>query len=474
MTAPNAQTADAHSSDSLTSPYFFAELGRFGQRVAAIEGDVQVTYAELAQKCSDFAQRLRASSGVSRALVFLKAHNDIATLVAYLSCLQQAQPVLLLEPSYGAEKLAKLQYLFKPNLLIDGGEIECCHAEPLTLSQNLALLLSTSGSTGAAKQVCLSAANLAANAQAICAYLPIQAQDKTITTLPFFYSYGLSVINSHLQAGACIVLNQLSLLSREFWTLFNSQQITSFAGVPYSYEMLLRLRFDTMSLPSLRYFTQAGGKLGAEKVKHLAECAQAKGQQFYVMYGQTEATARMAYLASERVALKPFAIGQAIPGGEFFLVDAKQQRVTASQQEGELHYRGPNVMLGYASQLAELRVFETISDLATGDLAYQDDEGDYVIVGRCKRIIKLFGQRLDLDDIEALLAEHGHACYCLGNDAKLQVAVEKSSNINELKIWLSRQLQIHASVIELRTVTALPLTANGKKDYPTLLEVFND
>ncbi|NCT49258.1 MAG: AMP-binding protein [Paraglaciecola sp.] len=474
MTALNAQSAEANSSYSLTSPYFFAELERFGQRVAAIEGATQLTYAELAQACGDFAQSLTERSGLTRALVFLKAHNDIATLVAYLACQQQAHPVLLLDPNISAEKLTKLQGLFQPNLMIDRGEIACCHLKQLSLAPKLALLLSTSGSTGAAKQVCLSALNLAANAQSICAYLPIQAQDKTITTLPFFYSYGLSVINSHLQAGACIVFNQLSLLSREFWTLFTTQHITSFAGVPYSYEMLLRLRFDTMRLPSLRYFTQAGGKLATEKVSLLAQCAQAKGQQFFVMYGQTEATARMAYLPSERVAYKPSAIGQAIPSGEFLLMDATQHTITASQQEGELYYRGPNVMLGYASELAELSGFETIDVLATGDLAYRDDEGDYVIVGRCKRIIKLFGQRLDLDDIEALLAEHGHPCYCLGNDTKLQVAVKNHTDVNALKTWLSQQLQIHASVIELKSVAVLPLTANGKTDYPAILEVFND
>lgn len=452
------------------STYFFNQQPHFASHIAAVEGDNCLTYAELAQRCALFNQQLSLSSSPVRQLVFLKVHNNITTLLVYLACLQAQHPVMLLDPAISEDKLKALIDVYDPNVLIDAAHIQRLHAKTLVLAPQLALLLSTSGSTGSAKQVCLSRQNLQANAQSICQYLPILASDRTITTLPFFYSYGLSVINSHLLTGACIVFNQHSIVSREFWQLFKQQQICSFAGVPYSYEMLLRLRFEGMDLPSLRYFTQAGGKLAEPHIRLLAHYAQVQDKGFFVMYGQTEATARMAYLSPQRVAEKPKAIGQAIPGGELLLRNERGEVITEVGEAGELHYRGANIMLGYASSLTDLAHFEAITELATGDLAYQDEEGDFVIAGRLKRFIKLFGQRINLDEIETQLNQKGLQCYCVGDDTKLIVATANELDLQQLKMSLSRELQLHHSVIELLKVNGLPLTSNGKKDYQTLME----
>jgi long-chain acyl-CoA synthetase len=454
--------------NSVEPSYFYQLTQPPAQTVAAIEGNDSITYAALAERCADRVGQIKAHSQLPCSLIFLKAHNNIATLVVYLAALQSGQPTMLLDPAITDEKLASLLKIYQPNLLIENQDIKLLHTKALTLSPDLALLLSTSGSTGSAKQVCLSTSNLHSNAQSICQYLPIQPSDITITTLPFFYSYGLSVINSHLLAGACIVFNQHAMVSREFWQQFKDRQISSFAGVPYSYEMLLRLRFERMDLPSLRYFTQAGGKLAVDKIEQLAAYAKSTNKQFFVMYGQTEATARMAYLASDLAEQKPNAIGRAIPGGEFALWDDKQQLIEQTEQAGELIYRGPNVMLGYANTLAELANFSHFSVLKTGDIAYRDSDGDYVICGRTKRIVKLFGERVNLDEVETLIAQQGYQCFCLGEEAKLHVAVVKHPNVNELKMWLSTQLQVNPHAVEVVNVFDLPMTANGKKDYPAL------
>lgn len=448
-------------------PFYHFPCGQ-AQSIAAIEGEQRLSYSQLAIQSAAFGQYSNQFTNLNRTLIFLKAHNNIATLVAYLAALQSQHIIMLLDPALSEEKLQALVHAYQPNLIIENQQITLLHNKSLNLAPNLALMLSTSGSTGSAKQVCLSASNLQANSESICAYLPVLPSDVTITTLPFFYSYGLSVINSHLLAGATILFNSHSVVSREFWQLFKQHQVSSFAGVPYSYEMLLRLRFERMELPSLRYFTQAGGKLAVDKVKQLAQYAKEQNKQFFMMYGQTEASARMAYVPSELIADKPHTIGRAIPKGTFSLQDDAGKTIIQTDQVGELVYSGPNIMLGYAEHVKDLAEFRPLTVLATGDLAYQDEDGDYVICGRTKRIVKLFGERVNLDEVEDLIAQQGYQCYCLGDDAKLQVAVLNHNNIKELKMWLSVQLQVNHHAIDVVNVATLPLTANGKKDYPAL------
>lgn len=441
--------------------------------VAAIQDKRLVTYGELKKQCALFSKVLEEASLQKIPLVFLKVQNDIDTLIAYISLLQRGFPTLLLDPELEVEKLDRLIAIYQPNLLIEGRKITQVDSRQHQISADLALLLSTSGSTGSAKQVCLSAENLHANAQSICDYLPIQGSDKTITTLPFFYSYGLSVINSHLLEGACIVFNQESVVSRGFWQCFDEHQINSLAGVPHSYEMLLRLRFTNREMPSLRYFTQAGGKLASSNVETLASFADKNNKQFFIMYGQTEATARMSYLSAEKALAKPDSIGQAIPQGVFYLQDEAGENIDTPHKTGELIYIGPNIMLGYANSVADLSGFHRIDMLATGDMAYFDEQGDYFISGRKKRFIKLFGQRINLDEVEQLLMQKELETYCCGDDTKLIVAVKNNNEIKVLTKTISELLKLHHSMIQVLAVEQLPLTANGKKDYQQVMNWVN-
>ncbi len=449
---------------------FFENLASFGQHTALIDGQSRLTYVELAKAISRFQSRLPAW----KSLVLIEAENTLDTVVAYLAALNGGHCALLVEQGLAPERRQNLISLYQPNVLVRDDQVTHSHDRQLTLDEDLAVLLSTSGSTGSPKQVALSYGNLDANARSICDYLPIDCTDTTMTTLPFQYSYGLSVINSHLQAGACVMLNRDSVVSRNFWERFRQYGVTSFAGVPFTYEMLLRLRFTSMDLPTLRYCTQAGGKLSADKVRTLASWANETGRQFFVMYGQTEATARMAY--NDHALIKPEAIGCAIPGGEFRLRRDDGSDIHSPREEGELHYRGPNVMLGYAESLSDLASFSQISWLSTGDLAWFDEDGDFHVSGRIRRFIKLFGQRIALDDVEQIVAAHGGRAYAVGSDEGLKVALaaDGMAGVSEPRVWVANALGLNPSVVQVSMVTELPTHANGKPDYPAVERLFDE
>ena len=261
--------------------------------------------------------------------------------------------------------------------------------------------------------------NILSNTESIVEYLNLDSTERPITTLPMNYTYGLSIINSHLYAGATILLTENTLIQKEFWNFFKTEQATSFGGVPYTYEMLKKLRFSRMNLPSLRYMTQAGGKLSPELHKEFAQDCIDKNRKFIVMYGQTEATARMAYLPSEYALKKYGSMGIAIPGGSFSLIDDNGNEITEDNITGELIYKGANVTLGYAESRSDLiKGDENHGVLLTGDMAKRDKDGFYYIVGRKKRFLKMFGKRVNLDEVERIIkSEYSFLdCACDGTD----------------------------------------------------------
>ena len=244
----------------------------------------------------------------------------------------------------------------------------------------------------------------------------------------------------------------------------NEVQITSLAGVPHTYEMLDKLRFTHRELPYLRYLTQAGGKLDTSLVPRLCDYAEQTSKQFFVMYGQTEATARMAYCLHQTLLKKPDVIGRPIPNGKFRL------------ENQELFYQGPNVMLGYVNSRSELIGFKPIEWLATGDLAEVDSDGDFKITGRKKRFLKVFGHRIDLDQVEHLLLAQSIKTYCCGIDGRLIIGFERQDHIDEktIKSFIHSQLGVHPKAVSVFPFKSLPLLANGKKDYQSVQQVVLD
>jgi acyl-CoA synthetase (AMP-forming)/AMP-acid ligase II len=309
--------------------------------------------------------------------------------------------------------------------------------------------------------------NVESNARAIIEALGIGPDERAIASLPFHYSYGLSVLNSHLVAGGSVLVTDASVIEPRFWALFDEWRCTSFAGVPYTYEILLRTGFEKRALPSLRTMTQAGGRLHPDHVERFHRWMIARGGRLFVMYGQTEATARIACLPPELLPFKRGAAGRAIPGGELAIESETGSTVSGT---GEVVYRGPNVMMGYATERADLaRGDELGGVLRTGDLGYLDEDGILFITGRAKRIAKVFGLRVNLDELEGMLRARGPvAAVGAENSIHLHCEFGCEAEFSALAREMAAKLRVNHSAFRFVRVSALPLTANGKVDYPKL------
>ena len=436
---------------------FATSLAHFGDATALICRDGEsLTYRKLAARVDEAAALLGTDE---RRLVLVAGANAVEPIVAYLAALAGGHPVLL-APGDRPEVLERMVETYDPDVVAAESSIaERREGTAHELDPELALLLSTSGSSGSPKLVRLSRENVESNAEAIGAYLQIRSTDRAATTLPMHYCYGLSVVNSHLARGAALVLSDLSVVDGCFWELFRRERATSFAGVPYTFELLERVGFAELDLPHLRYVTQAGGRMAPEQVARWAAHGRAHGWDLFVMYGQTEATARMAYLPPDLACAHPAAIGVPIPGGSFSIapVDGTADDV------GELIYSGPNVMLGYAYSPADLALGRTIESLRTGDLARRGADGLYEIVGRRSRFVKVLGLRIDLDRTEALLG-----AACAGDDERLVVALEDERDPAAVRQRATQELGVPARAMRVLRVAELPRLPSGKPDHAAI------
>ncbi|MFI6010221.1 AMP-binding protein [Streptomyces sp. NPDC051243] len=463
----------AWGSERRTVP-FARELAAFGDRIALITEDGTLTYRELAARVAETADRL----GPGRRLVLLAGANRVGALVVYLAALSAGHPLLLV-PGDNDSTIDSLTAAYEPDVVAVPREagtattawsIDERHpASAHTLHPDLALLLSTSGSTGSPKLVRLSHENLQANAESIATYMDIRDSDRAATTLPMHYCYGLSVINSHLLRGAGLIVTGRSVADAGFWELFRTARGTALAGVPYTFDLLDRVGFDRMRLPGLRRVTQAGGRLAPDRVVRYAEAGRRAGWELFVMYGQTEATARMAYLPPRLAADRPQAVGVPIPGGSFRLQPLDEPDATGAPDTGELVYSGPNVMLGYAESPADLALGRTVEELRTGDIARRAPDGLYEIVGRRSRFAKILGLRIDPQRVEAMLERHGLRACCAGDDDALAVVVATGDTADVDAAWVRRlvadECGLPARAVRARVAPELPRLATGKPDY---------
>lgn len=448
------------------------------------EDGIIVTYKELA----DEGNRLYDVIG-RRCLVFCMCRNEIGSILGYVSFLEHGVVPVLLSASIDTELLTHLLDVYKPAYIWQPNDIPQMETEDhyqseysafgytlystdfdieYELFEDLALLLTTSGSTGSPKLVRQSYKNVLANATSIAEYLKLTRNEKPITTLPMNYTYGLSIINSHLLVGANILVTEKGLMQKDFWTFFKTQEATSFGGVPYTYEMLEKLRFFRMDLPSLRYMTQAGGKLTVELHKKCAEYAAEKGKKFIVMYGQCEATARMGYLPADQALAKIGSMGIAIPGGIFHLYDEKDKTITEPDVTGELIYEGENVTLGYAEKGEDLSLGdERHGVLHTGDMAKRDADGFYYIVGRKKRFLKIYGNRVNLDEVERLIKGHFGVsdAACGGVDDHMFLFVTDESIAEEVKKFVAAKTGLNPVAFKTVVIDEIPKNDSGKTLY---------
>jgi long-chain acyl-CoA synthetase len=418
------------------------------------------------------------SENNKKELAFAYVDNSIESISVFWSFMRGNFCIALMSPSISEHFKNELEQLYKPSIIYDKTRNEILKYEvksckdvnyfkskedfDINVHPKIKILISTSGTTGSPKFVKLSEENLLANANSICEYLPINSSDVTPLNLPVFYSYGLSVLTSNALKGGKIVCTNDDVLKKDFWTSFLKYGYTSFAGVPFVYEMLDRIGFTRKEYPSLKYFTQAGGKLQDPLVKKYGEYAKQHQIKFYVMYGQTEATARMSFLSPNDTLNKIGSIGKPIPHGSFII----------DEETSELCYKGANIYGGYVQTAIDLISYNQEDILRTGDIAKVDEEGFYFITGRLKRFTKLFGNRINLDEVESLVAKQFKAhVKCVGfNDTQLVIFTNDSEmDLDTIAKFISLELKLHISVIKHKFVADIPLTANGKINYTELL-----
>jgi acyl-coenzyme A synthetase/AMP-(fatty) acid ligase len=411
----------------------------------------------------------------------------VEAVLGYLGCLRSRTPCALFSANLHGSHLSTLLDSYRPPYIwlpreraaeipsaselyrFGGFVLLSTDFPPLPADDALALLVTTSGSTGSPKLVRLSYGNLAANATSIAQYLQIRENDRAVTSLPMHYVYGLSVINSHLQVGAAIVLTNASIAEQRFWSLLERHGVTSISGVPYTYELLHKLRWQRMNLGSLNTLTQAGGKLHPDLVRKFAVACDAVGIRFYVMYGAAEATARMSYLPPEMATTYPGSIGIPIPGGDLWIQDDSGRVIREAGVTGELFYRGPNVSLGYATCGADLaRGDERGGVLPTGDLAQRCENNLYSIVGRRKRFLKLFGNRINLEEVEQFVRNMGVECACGGDDDILRIYITDMRWREDVLSAVRETTRLHPSALHVVVLEQIPRNSFGKIAYAEL------
>ena len=411
------------------------------------------SHAELAAEAEALAARLAGP----KAVVLVRSALTPGTVIGYLGALRAGHAVLVIDDATVPDRLEELVRRYEPRHVIapDGAVTDRDVPADPAPHPDLAVLLSTSGTTGSPKLVRLSSAAVEANARAIAGYLELDAHERAVASLPLHYCYGLSVLNSHLVAGGSVVLPPGGLLHPGFWPAVATHACTSFAGVPYGYALLRKTGWQRRELPSLRTMTQAGGRLPPADTLELAAILRERGGRLVVMYGQTEATARMAWLPPDRLEEKIGSAGVAVPGGRLDV-----------EGDGDVVFRGPNVMLGYAEQRADLARGDTLGGvLRTGDTGRIDDDGFLFLTGRRGRFAKLYGLRVSLDDVEAELDAPGAA---VERDDRVLGVFVQDADPDAVRLRLARRFGLPPRTFDVQAVDALPLTAAGKVDYAAL------
>ena len=430
-------------------PTLFRNLEKFKSRIALIgPNDKKYSYNQILDRARYINSKID-----DRSLILIVASNNIQSIIGYISFIRSNNISILLDKSFKIEyveeiiKKYKPNYIFCPKGYIDKIEkvyesislqsyilIKTSFKKHKKINKQNLLLLSTSGTTQNPKFVRLSNINLKCNTKSIIKYLKINSRHTTITTMPMGYSYGLSIINTHLESGSKIVVNDKTIFDKDFWNKINKYKVTSFGGVPQFYEQLKKLKFENFNLLSLKYLTQAGGKLDKIFLNYFKNVCIKNKIKFITMYGQTEASPRMSYLKWIKFSEKSESIGKPLDGSKFEIIDGKGKYIKKPYSVGELIYFGKNVSLGYACNLKDLKKGnENKNKLFTGDLAYKDNEGYFYITGRKNRISKVFGIRIDLDDIEKKLRKSSFKIKCVPDNKYLKILIIDDYSTDKIK-----------------------------------------
>jgi len=387
----------------------------------------QISYSQIFKKGLKLANYLNKEIGENQNIILI-SQNSVFFLIAYLGIMKSGNVCVPLNPVIEQENLdfilntTKSKYVFAPKRIrakysipnvrvFEEADLDSIVNVPFKEEEylpgnfdhnRLAQILFTSGSTGLPKGVMLSHKNLISNTESIIEYLQLTSDDIIEIVLPFYYCYGLSLLHTHLKVGGSVVLNNNFIFLGSVLNDLGKYKCTGFAGVPSHFQILLRKSksFTKREFPELRYFTQAGGRLHNVFIKELVEAFPKK--KFFIMYGQTEATARLSYLPPELVLEKLGSIGKGIPNVTLEVFNKNDQPVKAGEV-GEIVAKGNNIMLGYFNDPESNKLTLKNGWLYTGDMAKKDEDGFLYLVARKKEIIKVGGKRISPKEIEEVI-----------------------------------------------------------------------
>ncbi len=463
--------------------FFFDKLEKFSNRQAIItENNKIITYKEFLLNIKEIEKLIK----IKRSRIFLLSDNSYEFLISYYAMLKKRSIIFLLNSRLEKNKIHELIKIYKPNFIFDCEGLykekkkrynlikihnnlkvyEINNKINYSCNSELAQLISTSGSTGSPKFVKQSFENIQINTRDIVKNLKLNKNDKIITTMNPSYTYGLTKINTHIYAGGTIVLNKKTVFDKEFWNKIKKFKVTNFGGVPFFFEMLKKLNFHKFNLKNLKHITQAGGKLNLETLKYIYKKTKELRIKFYIMYGQTEAGPRISILNHRHLGEKIGSVGKPIGENKLWLQEKNGKIIKDSNVIGDLYCKGKNIMLGYAYNLKDLKKKKIDNYINTGDLAYRDKNGFYYIVGRTKRIIKPYGLRIDLGELEKFLeSKNFFNCTCIGNDRKINIYSKYMGQENKIKTIVLNKLNLKKNIIFFYKENKIPRDKNGKIIY---------
>ena len=456
------------------------DLNKFSTNVALIDDNGnEYTYAEV------LAETIKISDKIQdNALSICLCSNSVESIVGYVSLLNNRTPVILLDEGLSIDYVLKYINEFNVNLLwvpkyINVKGFKCIFKylnyhllyfdDSVEVDKELSILIPTSGSTGSKKLVKLSYQNIESNTNAIINYLKLDSKQITITTLPFSYSFGMSIINTLIKVGGKIVVTKKSFFNKEFWILLKNEKVNYISGVPYTFEILDKLRFYKLDLPYIQKITQAGGNLSIELKEKIYNYSKLNNIEFYIMYGQTEASPRISFVDPEKLPEKIKSIGKAIPGGNLYIIDKDDELINEPNITGEIVYEGENVSTGYAFSYEDIRnpVKNKNTILRTGDLGWMDIDGYFFINGRKNRYHKVFGNRINLDELEIILNEKftERNFLCTGQENSINIFVNNITEIDKIRGYLKSHIDINPIAFKFKEYKIIPRKSNGKVDY---------
>ena len=451
-----------------------------GRIAATDDSGGQLSYGDIVSLRNSISKILP-----ERELVFCLCENKVASLAGYLALYDCKDVCLLLNAAIDKELLDTLYDTYKPSYIWLPEELNR-DANPVfgfkdyvlvktmnkapVMNSELSLLMTTSGTTGSPKLVRHKYGNIEHNARNVATVFGWTEEERGIIDLPMQYTMGLNVINSHLQAGATVLLLSANLMSPLFWKYIKENRGTNFTGVPFSYEILNRLRFAKMDLPYLKTMAEGGGKLPDNLFESFARLASEKGIRFFATFGTTETSARLAYLPPQDAVSHTGSIGHAIPEGRLTLIDENGCEIEGADVEGELRYEGPNVTMGYGTCIEDLQKGDEFCGVyMTGDLAKRDKDGYYYIVGRKKRFLKLYGLRVSLDQCERIISEHFNTeCACTGNDQEMKIFITDEKLKDDVRSYISDKTGLMAKSFVINVIESIPRFESGKINYRQL------